>query len=271
LTALSCLGFRAERPFLFLNEYKDTDTLIRWLNGRDFGARVGWSGNEIMNLGTLLQYARDFHADAQAGKAASALLEWLSKNHINPRTGLWGSLDINDPVKRSDMVQAAYHWWALFLYDNYPIPYLERAIDSVLRTQNESGGFGWGVHNPKEPFNSSACEDIDSVDPLARFSVLTDYRHDDIRKALARAKPWILSNETADGGFVFVKGKQFEYGHPELLGNKDQGAMFPTWFRTLCLAVLHTAENHGDPSPFVFAGCPGFHFRNGHPRRESAD
>jgi len=41
---------------------------------------------------------------------------------------------------------------------------------SVPATQNPSGGFGCGVHNPDEPLQSSACEDSDSSDPLCRSS-----------------------------------------------------------------------------------------------------
>jgi hypothetical protein len=72
----------------------------------------------------------------------------------------------------------------------------------------------------------------------------------------------VLSNQTADGGFVFFKGREFEYGHKELYGPEGRGAMFPTWFRTLTLAILHSAENNGDPSPFTFVHCPGFQFWN---------
>lgn len=240
----------------------DIDNLVKWLESRDWGEKIGWTGNEIMNIGTLLQYARDFHCDSKANKAVYTMLEWLSKNHINRETGVWGSLDISNPIWRSHAVQAAYHWWPLFFYDNHPIPFVEKAIDTLLMTQNPFGGFGWGVHNPKEPFISSACEDIDSIDPLARMTQITDYRRDEIMEVLGSAADWVLKNRMDDGGFVFILNCPFEYGHKELYGERNKGAMFPTWFRTLSLALIgkalpsHTLGQY----PWNFIRCPGFQF-----------
>ena len=264
ITALSCLGHKADKPLLFLSPYKDKDKLAEWLSKLDFGDNVSWTGNEIMNIGTLLQYSRDFHSDDKSGEAVNLLLEWLSSHHINSESGVWGSLDISDPIWRSHAVQAAYHWWPLFLYDKYPVPYMERAIDTVLQTQNITGGFGWGVHNPTEPNHSSACEDIDSIDPLVRFSSLTSYRRIEVMDALIRAKTHVLSNQMPDGGFVFYRGKDFEYGHGQLSGIANTGAMFPTWFRTLSLALIDTylCGLNSTDSPYIFADAPGFQFWN---------
>jgi hypothetical protein len=262
LMALACLGAVAEKPLRWLDPWRTPDTLIRWLEERDWGARVAWTGNEIMNVGTLLQYARDVHHDAHAGTAVALLLEWLSTHHVNPQTGVWGDVDIADPHWRSQAVQAAYHWWPLFFYDGVPPPHIERAIDIVLATQNPRGGFGWGVHNPADPFTSSACEDIDSIDPLCRLSQLTDYRRAEIHAALATAAEWVLTNQMPDGGFVFLRDAPFEYGHPALRGEAGQGAMFPTWFRLLSLALIgRTLAGHLLRGiPWQFVRCPGMQF-----------
>jgi len=262
LTALACLGAKAAKQFALAREFSDLDTLKSWLEARDWGERVGWTGNEIMNLGTILQYSRDFHGNHKAGRAIEFVLDWLESHHLNPATGVWGDVDTADPdlpltpsetegggvgihLWRSHAVQAAYHWWPLFAYDNREFPYAQRAIDTLLSTQNPRGGFGWGVHNPSDPWTSSACEDIDSIDPLARLSVQVDYRRDDIRTALARARTWVLGNQVSDGGFVFIRDVPFEYGHPELMGPANTGAMFPTWFRTLSLAIIDQVIQDG--------------------------
>ena len=262
LTALACLGATAQKPFAWVETFSDLDTLRSWLDCRDWGERVAWTGNEIMNLGTLLQYSRDFHADVRAGRAMECMLDWLESNYLDPAIGLWGAVDTADPLWRSHAVQAAYHWWTLFAYDKRPFPCAQRAIDTLLATQNPLGGFGWGVHNPCDPWTSSACEDIDSIDPLARLSSQTDYRIDDIRAALARAADRVLVNHSDDGGFVFVRDSGFEYGHPELRGERGQGAMFPTWFRTLSLAYIGKAlpEHTLGQYPWMFADCPGYQF-----------
>ena len=68
------------------------------------------------------------------------------------------------------------------------------------------GGFG-------VPRNSSACENIDSTDPLARLYFMTDYRRDEICSALKKAFFWVLVNVNPDGGWVFRRGEEFCYGH----------------------------------------------------------
>jgi len=262
IIALTCLGGVAARPFRWLEPWRDPDRLRRWLEERDWGARVGWSGNEIMNVGTLLQYARDAHGDHSAGEAVVVLLEWLSTHHLDPGSGVWGHLDLSDPLWRSHAVQAAYHWWPLFFYDGRPIPYPVRAIDTVLATQNAAGGFGWGVHNPADPLKSSACEDIDSIDPLCRLLRCSDPRREEIAAALERAAAWVMTNQTPDGGFVFVRDRSFEYGHPYLRGETDAGAMFPTWFRLLSLAHIGRVlpEHPLGCIPWHFVRCPGYQF-----------
>ena len=162
-----------------------------------------------------------------------------------------------DPLQLSGVVQAAYHWWELFFYDGVPIPYPEQAAASILRTQNPLGGFGLGVHNRKEPFHSSACEDIDSMSPLARLYRLGIVKNDTVKEALLKGAQWVKSNQTPDGGLQFIKNRRFDYGHPQLAGPEDSGAMFPTWFRSLTLAL--TASAFGDES-LHFVRCPGMQF-----------
>jgi len=262
LMALAALDAVAPREMFFLAPYRDPDRLRRWLQERDWNERVAFTGNEVMNIGTLLQYARDFHGDVQAGKAVDAMLDWLDTHHVNPSTGLWGSLDISDPVKRSHAVQAAYHWWPLYFYDRRPVPFAEEAINSLLATQNPQGGFGWGIHNPENPFDSSACEDIDSMDPLARLSQCTPHRRDEIHRALEKAVTWVLSNQASDGGFVFTRNRAFSHGHPAMSAGPGQASLFPTWFRLLSLAIAAQAlpDHSLARIPWQFLSCPGMQF-----------
>jgi hypothetical protein len=118
------------------------------------------------------------------------------------------------------------------------------------------------VHNPAAPFLSSACEDIDSIDPLCRLTALTGHRRGEVAAALGRAADWVLTNQSPDGGFVFVRGRAFEYGHPQFRGEADAGAMFPTWFRLLSLALIGRAlPGHALASvPWHFVRCPGYQF-----------
>jgi hypothetical protein len=251
LTALTCLGAVAAKPLRMLEPFYDKAHLTAWLEGRDW-SKVDFVGNEVLNLGTLLQYARDFQKQPRAAAAMRLMLDWLARNHMNADTGLWGSIDVTEPKGLSRAVMGAYHFWLLFFYDRVPVPHPERAVDSVLRTENPKGGFGWGVHGPA----SSACEDIDSIDPLARLLSPSAQRRDDIIAALRRAEPHVLAMQNDDGGFGWVRGTAFSYGHPLMAAGKDASGMFPTWFRTLSLAYL------GKALPDSIAGRFDWHFQN---------
>jgi hypothetical protein len=261
VTALACLGGGA-LPLSWLDQFLAAGDIERWLGQRDWEKRPDYVGNEVMNVGVLLQYARDFQANSSAGDAVRRLLDWLDTHWIDPNTGVWGGLDVRLPVARSRLVQAAYHLWPLYTYDRRSIPFLEAALGTVLATQNPLGSFGWGVHNPEQPYAGSACEDIDSIEPLVRMAGLTVHDRDDVISALERALPWVLSNQNADGGFVFTRGRRFFYGHAQLQADADVSALFPTWFRTLSLAYLGMAlpASTVGREGWQFVDCPGFHF-----------
>ena len=253
IMALTALGGVVHRPFIFLEPFLDTNYLISWLESRDWKNKPDFVSNEVQNIGTLLQYARDFHDNKRAGQAVVSLLDWLEKTQ-DPQTGLWGK-PFNTPLLLSRGVQTGYHLWLLFSYDGRPIRYRERIIDSALATQNRLGGFGVVP-------NSSACEDIDSIDPLVRLSFMSAYRNDEIKTVLSRALSWVLANRNDDGGFVFRRREPFVYGHQRMSSRRDESAMFPTWFRTLSLAYLAQAlpESAVGKFDWQFINCPGMQF-----------
>ena len=251
--SVTALGGVVPRPFAFLEPFLEPDALVPWLESRDWERRPACVSNEVQNIGTLLQYSRDFHDDERAGRAVECLLDWLEARQ-DPRTGSWGKTGDTSTL-RSHTVQTGYHLWLLFLYDQRPLRYVEQIIDSALATQNRLGGFGVAP-------NSSACEDIDSIDPLVRLSLLTDYRRDEVQAALRRALPWVLVNMNDDGGFVFRRGEPFVYGHERMSSGTDESAMFPTWFRTLSLAYLGRGlpESAVGNFDWQFVDCPGLQF-----------
>lgn len=115
---------------------------------------------------------------------------------------------------------------------------------------NEIGGFGVAA-------NSSACEDIDSVDILIRF-IADDHRRAQADIALTKAFHWIQLNRGHDKGFVFKLYEPFELGHPELRSAANESGMLPTWFRTLSLLFL--TKHLNIESQFRLNPCPGYGF-----------
>jgi len=267
VTALTSLGAVAAKPLRFLEPFLASGGLVAWLETRDWRTKPDFVGNEVLNVGTLLQYTRDFQHEPRAAAAIDEMLRWMTDHHMNAATGLWGGLDTARPRERSRAVQAAYHLWLLWFYDQLAIPHPERAVDSCLATQNACGGFGQGVHTGSDR-ESSACEDIDSIDPLARLlGREPPHRRDDIRTALSRGAEVVLAARAADGGFQFVRGRGFEYGHSQLAAGAAEGGMFPTWFRTLTLAYLGKAlpESPLGRVPWRFCNCPGIQFWSDEP------
>jgi len=253
IMALTALDATVDRKFAFLEPLRDQEYAIKWLDDRAWQSSPANVSNEVQNCITLLQYARDFQGEAWAGNTIEVMLNWLDEKQ-DPDSGLWGNR-FDDPYKLSNGVQTGYHLWLLYFYEKRKINYLNSIIDNTLNTQGNLGGFGVMC-------NSSACEDIDSIDPLVRLYFQTDHRSAEVKKALERALPWVLTNMNEDGGFVFRRLQGFEYGHKKMYSKSEESAMFPTWFRTLSLAYLSKIVSN---SPNIrldwqFIHCPGHQF-----------
>ena len=253
VAALSALDSVAARHFGVLDEFRPPGAISRWLRERRWHEDAANVSNEIQNVATLLQYARDFQDEHWCNNVLDELFCWLDREQ-NPETGYWG-YGVKTAHERSQGVQTGYHLWLLYFYDRRPLQYVEQIIDSCLATQNPLGGFG-------PELNSSACEDIDSIDPLVRLSGRSPYRRDEIESVLARAVPWVIANLNSDGSGVFRRGEAFRYGHDLMYEKRDQGSMFPTWFRALSLAYL--AQVLGaevvTTGQVDFIDCPGVQF-----------
>lgn len=253
LMALTALGEVVDRPFSLILPFQRKGAMSAWLETRNWKQDPACVSNEVQNRGTFLQYARDFQGARWCGDALAEMYRWLGARQ-DPATGLWGER-FDTPHRLSIGVQTGYHLWLLYFYDQEPVRYPERIIDSCLRTQNRLGGFGAAL-------NSSACEDIDSIDPLARLSLALDYRREQVRESLERAWRWVLFNQNPDGGWVFQRRQTFQYGHALMRTEKEESAMFPSWFRTLALAFLSRALSRHPASgvPWQFLDAPGHQF-----------
>ena len=253
LMALTALGGRATKPIRLIDQFRIQGEIVTWLEGRVWKTDPASVSNEVQNYGTFLQYARDFQGQSWCQGALDEMYTWLDRQQ-DPKTGLWGDR-FNTSRHLSEGVQTGYHLWMLYFYDNRPLQYLDRIIDSCLKTQNRYGGFGVAL-------NSSACEDIDTIDPLVRLYFMTDYRRDEIRFALERAYYWVLTNANPEGGWVFQRNAQFRYGHDLMTAERQQSSMFPTWFRTLSLAYLAKVLQNTPIAEYdwQFINSPGHQF-----------
>lgn len=252
IIALARLGVLPKYEFQFLGPFYDKDYLIRWMNSFDFDSDVWTDSNYFMNLYTALQYSRDWLNDSLAGGSVSVMAEWLL-NHQSRETGMWhkrpyAELDIRGKLFT---VRGAYHFYPLFEYDHIDVPYRDKIVDSILPLQNRWGAFA------QEEWRSGACEEIDALEPLMRFSKELDYRPNEVKAAVLRSLIWCLSSRCADGGFSFYPCAGQEYGgHPLTTNLKGESSLFATWFRTLTLA--YQMRFLGIENSFNIGHYPGY-------------
>ena len=253
INAYTALGGKPKYKFRFLEEYYDPNFISGWLNAFDWQSSIGQTNdidNKIMNIGCLLQYQRDTWDDLNAGAAVQFLQRYLF-DRINPETGMWGKWSTDDPHQRSRMVQFAYHLFPLFFYDKLKLGHTTLIVNHILKTQNVYGGFGVQA-------NSSACEDIDSIDVLCRLANDVPSLKKEIDVALHRAFKWVLCNQVEDGGFVFRLYEPFTYGHTEMMSEANEGSMFAIWFRSLSLVYM---DRYFKPDKLsLINSCPGYEY-----------
>lgn len=225
LIAYERLGAVPQKPFVFLHKYSTPDKMISWLESLDM-ENIYLTSNKIMNIVCSMQYARD-KMNEPYGDSISAAEEWLLSRFDN-NVGLWTNGKTDRKCDLNDAVRGSYHIFPIFTYDKIKLYNAEKTVGSILKTQNMVGGFDTCIA-------SSACFDIDAIDPLVRFG-------SNDRKtigALHKAFKWIMANKNADGGFVFQRNAPFSYGgEPTLTSKANESNLFATWFRTLSIIYI---------------------------------
>lgn len=243
-------GRTPPRPFVFLEPFYDLAYLNNWLAGFNFSERLWSQSNYVMNLYSLMQFARDHMGETRAEAAVATIAEWLLKTQ-NPATGLWHTRSLGTPAEANDAIRGAYHYYLMFEYDGIDVPHQGAAIDVILATQNAWGAF------EEEDRPAGACEDMDALDPLLRFARRTGHRADDVRRAAYRAFVWLCACRNADGGSMSLPEHGCSYGgHPATTSRPGESNLFATWFRTLTMAYV--TRFLGIPEAYVIGRYPGY-------------
>lgn len=238
------------QPFRFLEPLYDPAALDAWLGQFHFRDTLWSQSNYIMNLYTLMQFARDYMCEDRALGAIATIAQWLRERQ-NPTTGMWHDTPLHTRAQANDAIRAAYHYYPLFEYEGTPLPHQDKTIDAILPTQNAWGAF------EEEDHPAGACEDIDALDPLLRFASRTGHRDDDVRVAAERSFVWVLSCMYQDGGSASLPENGCHYGgHPLTTSAPGQGNLFATWFRTL--TVAYQVKYLEIPNGFALGRYPGY-------------
>jgi hypothetical protein len=252
IMALWALGEKPDKEIKFIEPFYDKEYAWQWLERQKEDLWNG--GNAIMYRINMLQCMRDKFARKEAGGIIRFILDFCDGIQ-DKDTGLYKGKMEYSPLMMTRGVQISYHLWEPYFYENRPLHYIDRIIDSVMATQNSLGGFSIRA-------NSSGCEDIDSIVPLVRLYHLTDYRRKGIEDALERSFKWVMSNMNEDGGFVNMKDMAFEYGHRLMRNEVNQSDLFATWWRSQSLAYLSKVVKNStlDSVSWKFVNSPGYSF-----------
>lgn len=227
LIAYERLGMTPGKRLSFLDKYCDEIFMNQWLENLDFTHPWGTS-NKIMNLLCSLQYARD-----RMGEETQPAIEQIEKflmQKIRKEYPFWLEGNIDNRSNVYQAIRGAYHIYPELMFDGIEFEHIKKLINLIIKIQNKMGGFDRSVI-------STACDDIDSIDPLIRFVLFYNIHNNNIDKCLYRAYCYIMSNRNPDGGFCFSRVKNgFMYGDCKQLSSKEnQSNLFGTWFRLVCL------------------------------------
>lgn len=292
ISALKALGDAARYPFKFLDEWKNPDKVISWLESLDWKHGTWTDGNTAMFLGICLITDYELNGESRAKKAIEAFFDWHD-NFQDPRTGFWGT-NCGTPLHIG--LFSALHQYLLYYYMNRPLKYMERIIDNTLLIQQPDGLFS-------AMGGGGGCEDLDAVDTLVNMYQRVDYRRDDIRRALHKVLVATVNSQNEDGGFPWAKRYHFGVKDWLRLGlsirqhrnlnfwyhscreamigqfitrNRPlhppgwtktpipakESYVFPTWFRSLNLALISQVipENPYAQIEWKFLSAPGLGF-----------
>jgi glycosyltransferase involved in cell wall biosynthesis len=247
-----------------------------------FPWRNAWlDSNRVMFILSQLCHDAERHREPELLALVDSAIDWLDA-HQSPKTGLWQG---PHPVTLENSMAATFHFTFYYCYRRRPLRYVERIIDSCLRLQQRHGLFsGSGLGH--------TCLDYDALDLLAKASLATDYRRDDVCAALRRAAMALLSLHNEDGGFAHCKkqpalffgertGRLFqlsglsgiipnvraqgEYSVCQRLLSCPTGSsnVFSTWFRLLALTLSEQDQwlQSEEPLRLTFRRLPflGYH------------
>lgn len=151
--------------------------------------------NRVMFALSQLCHDAERHHKPELLNVVDVALDWLDA-HQSPETGLWQGLH---EVPLTNAMAATFHFTFYYGYRDRPLQYVERIIDSCLKLQEPHGLFcGDAV--------GQTCLDYDALDLLAKASLTTDYRQNEVQEAMIRAYNALLGlHNPTDGGFANCK------------------------------------------------------------------
>lgn len=188
--ALVLLGGRPLYPIKWAHQFREPVAMEKWLETRPWEISPWLVGNWSYDMGCAL--GMDYLVTKNDGnlKGMDAYFEWYDKHQL-PETGWW---DLSGEAPIDKQQYGGYHTLMVYRMFDRPIPLAEKMIESSLSLQSKDGLFTKGK-------GGGSCEDMDVIDTLVSLGSATGHKQKEIKNALAKALPAILSKQNFDGGF----------------------------------------------------------------------
>lgn len=166
--ALNMLGGSHRHDPIFLDAFSDPAEVPDWLGSLDWV--YSWGGSHSI-WGVGLPMTCTPGADEVW---TEALFAWLDAE-VDPDAGAWRRGV--PPHGQVDYLGGGFHIWTVYAANGRAVPYVERAVDTVLGLQQENGDFheryGYGL--------------MDGLWALQRFELETGHRAEEVLVAERRS------------------------------------------------------------------------------------
>lgn len=184
--ALRILNRAAERPLEFLQPFREKGALRAWVLNYDW-SQPWAASNQVLAMATALFAQRDWFGDSSIDQLLAEELRPALGEILDERTGLWGTQFGAD---LADGLFANIHLMPIYFACGWPLPVVDRMVDSTLAAQLPDGSYWPG---------GADCPDFDGAYMLANLYELTDYRRGEMESAARRYLAHALQHEDPDG------------------------------------------------------------------------
>ena len=197
--ALESLGSHVRKPYRKACGYEG-QSLISFLESRPWKSNPWTAGDQTDALGTAFYHNRKFFGISFDQDTLFSALDSM----CDPETGLWGEGDLH--LRVNGFYRLTRGTYAQF---GRPLPYPEKAVDSVLKHSENEDFFAFPHGN--------ACDVLDVIHPLWLCRKQTDHRYEE---GLTWALGWIrrITESWTDRGFRFTLSDESD--QPSLMGTE---------------------------------------------------
>lgn len=255
LHALDILDYNAKYKLNFIEKFKDTEVLAKWLAERKWD-NFWLESNNIMFLLFFLTYKLERENDFKCKVIIDNIFDFLDKKQ-DPETGYWGT-DAGSSIFNG--MAGASHIYFFYAYFGKKINYLEKIIDSTLQLQDCDGLF-----SPPGTVGGGSCEDLDAINILCITSLLSSHKKIRVWVSLRKAYRKIKRNSDQKTGSFSYKFNNSEdswsySGWNKMSAKFNELDTWSTYFRNLTLAFIE--ERYGMKNDWKFRKLPSLGWFN---------